>query len=101
MASEGWDIGDVWEPRGTFTVAQTTAIGSPTAVSLYVTAPGSTGPTEYTYAGGTVSLSTDGYFYKQIPLTASGTWSCRYKGTGTIISAAESYIEVRDQLVST
>lgn len=101
MASEGWDIGDVWRMKAYFTVGETTVLGQPTAVSIYIQSPGSTAPTEYTYGGATVSYSTDGYYYRDTPLTEAGIWQGRAKGTGAIVSAGPTFIEVREANLST
>lgn len=96
MASEGWDIGDVWRPKAYFTVGETTTIGDPTSVTLYIQSPSATTPETYT-----PSASTDGYYSRDTTLNESGIWRCRFKGTGAITAAGESFIEVRDQIIST
>jgi len=104
MATEGIDIGDTARIRGNFTVGLTTVLGDPTTVSLYIQAPSATAATEYTYAGGTVTKSTEaasGMYYRDHSITESGWWKVRYKGTGNVATAGEFSFEVREQTVST
>ena len=104
MATEGIDVGDTLRIRGNFTVGLTTVLGDPTTVSLYVQPPSSSAATEYTYAGGTVTKSTEaasGMYYRDHSITEAGLWRVRYKGTGNVATAGEYQFEVREQTVST
>lgn len=52
--------------------------------------------TSYTYGvdGALIKAST-GVYYVDVPVTASGTWSYRFAGTGIGQAAAESQFDVR------
>lgn len=67
------------------------AATDPTTVSLKVKAPG-TALATYTYAGGTLTRSSTGVYYKDISTTTTGGLY-RYYWTGTGTAAAAGYGE--------
>jgi hypothetical protein len=87
-----YDIGDLVRVTGTFTVSGTAT--DPTTITLKVLPPGSAVLT-YTYALSEVTKSATGVYYKDIPITSSGTWYYRWISTGTVVSAGEEYFHVR------
>lgn len=95
MASS-YDIGDVVRLTGTFTVGG--AATDPTTVALTVQDPsGNDGA--YTYAGGTVTKSSTGIYYKDVTLDEAGWWFYRWVGTGDCAAAGEGWFEVRESRV--
>jgi hypothetical protein len=87
-----YDIGDVVRVTCTFTNGAG-ANTDPTTVTLKVKTPALV-TTSYTWAGGTVTRSAAGIFYKDISLTMSGEWFYRFEGTGAVESADESNLIV-------
>ena len=87
-----YDIGDLVRVTGTFTVSSVAT--DPTTVTLKVLPPGGTLAT-YTYAAGEITKSGTGVYYKDIAITAAGTWYYRWLGTGAVVSAGEEYFHVR------
>lgn len=96
MTINVYDVGDV--VRVTCTFAVSSVATDPTTVTLSVKAPSGT-VTSYTYAGGTVSKSGTGVYYKDLTINASGTWTYRWVGTGTAATAEENQFLVRNQKV--
>lgn len=96
--SKPWFVDDVAKIGVTFTVGGVAT--NPSTVELSVQNPAGT-ITTYTYASGSVSQTTvsgtpvTGSYYKNIPLTAEGTWYWRWKGTGTAAAVDEGEIVVK------
>ncbi len=88
-----YDIGDVARVTCTFTVGIVNT--DPTTVTLEVKTPTNV-VTSYTWAGGTVTRSAAGIFYKDISLTMSGEWFYRFEGAGAVESASEGSLMVTD-----
>lgn len=61
------------------------ALADPTTISLVVTAPGGA-QTTYTYPG-TIVRQSLGAFTQDVPLTATGTWTAVWTGTGAAAGA--------------
>lgn len=70
-------------------------LADPTTVTLIVTDP-SGQRTIYTYAESTVTKSSTGVYYRDIPLVLPGEWSIRWTGTGTVAATKRSTIRVRN-----
>jgi hypothetical protein len=66
----------------------------PTTVSLIVRKPSGTEAT-YTYAGGTITKSAVGRYYKDLAIDIDGLWTFRWVSTGTAAGADEGEIQVR------
>ena len=88
------DIGDVWKPQASFTVA-----GSPTDPTTLVTrllAPDGTLTTAsysvaaLTSASTPVAKTTTGTFVYSVSLDQSGHWYVRFEGTGAAVAAEDS-----------
>lgn len=89
-----YDVGDIARVTCTFT-NESGVNTDPTTVTLEVKTP--TGViTSYTWAGGTVTRSAAGVFYKDISITMSGEWFYRFEGTGAVESASEANFYVLD-----
>lgn len=109
VTNAAFDIGDTIRlthsfKAGTYTVtsgvpSMTYALADPTTVTLAVVAPGSGTSGSYTYAGGTVTKSTTGVFYKDLTPDASGEWRCKWTGTGAVAEVDEFILTVRDRQV--
>lgn len=101
-----FDVGDTVRAWGVFKAATFTvtagvpapayALADPTTVTLLVQEPDGT-QTPYTYGGGGVSKHSTGVFYRDLPLTAAGTWRLRWAGTGAAAAAEETLFLVREQ----
>lgn len=91
-AGGGYLEGATVRMQATFSVSGSNT--DPTTVTLKVLPPGSTTATSYTYAGGTVTKSTTGVYYKDLALSTTGTWHYRWIGTGAAAGVAESPIVV-------
>jgi len=87
-----YDIGDTIRLRATFTISG--AATDPTTITLKVKNNSGTTST-YTYAGGTVSKTSTGIYYKDISLTNDGVWYYRFEGTGAVAAASEGQFIVR------
>jgi len=93
VTAPAYDIGDVVRFTGTFTNVSGT-VTDPTTVTLSIKSPSAI--TSYTYAGGAVTKSGTGVYYKDVSLDAQGTWYWRWVGTGAVATAAEGFVVVRD-----
>lgn len=60
----------------------------PTAVALLIAKPDGTTQIE-TYAGGGVSRSSTGTYYRDVLLNQHGIWYYRFNGTGTVVTGDE------------
>jgi hypothetical protein len=71
------------------------ANADPDVVKLYIRPP--TGnSTTYTYlSGNTIVKSSNGNYYADVSVNATGTWTYRWEGTGTLQAADEGFVEVR------
>lgn len=78
-------VGDTPRLSNTFEVAGTAT--DPTTVSLAVTDPSGNVDT-YTWAGGTVTKSATGVFYKDVTVDEDGVWEFKWTGTGTAADIA-------------
>lgn len=102
------DVGDTIRLTGTFKAgtytvtagvpSMTYALADPTTVTLTVVPP-TASSTAYTYAGGTVTKSTTGVFYRDLTPDAPGEWRIRWVGTGTVAAVEEGVLFVRDRQV--
>lgn len=92
MAINTYDIGDLVRVDGAFAVGGVAT--DPTTITLKVLPPGGDLLT-YTYAAGEITKSGAGVYYKDIPITAAGTWYYRWLGTGAVVSGGEGYFYVR------
>jgi hypothetical protein len=86
-----YNIGDLLRIRATFTDIAG-AVADPTNVTLKVKAPSGT-ITTYTYPG-TVSKESNGIYYYDFPVTASGVHFYNWAGTGAYTAADESQFSV-------
>jgi hypothetical protein len=92
MPTNTYDKGDLVRVKATFTV--NAVLTDPTTITLKVKDPEGT-VTTYTYAGGAVSKTSTGLYYKDVSVTNDGMWYYRFEGTGTVQSAGESSFRVR------
>ena len=92
MAVNTYDKGDLVRVKATFTVSS--VVTDPTTVTLKVKDPDGT-ITTYTYAGGTVTKTSTGLYYKDVSVSNDGVWYYRFEGTGACQSAAEAQFKVR------
>ena len=60
----------------------------PTTITLKILDPSGNTDT-YTYAGGTVSKSGTGGYYKNFTPDEAGTWRLYWAGTGTVVAATQ------------
>lgn len=77
--------GDTVTLTNTFKVSGTAT--DPTTVALAVTDPAGT-TTTFTYAGGTITKSATGVYYKNVTASAAGVWSFTWTGTGAAADVA-------------
>jgi hypothetical protein len=89
-----FDVGDEVRLSVAFTNAATAAAVDPGAVALSVRAPDGT-TTTYTHAAAEVTKTATGAYYRDVPLTAAGSWYWRWVGSGSNAAAAEGSISVR------
>lgn len=81
------DVGDVAHIQNVFTDT-TGGTVDPSEVILYLALPsGSVGT--YTYSAGQVSRQSQGSYYYNGTVTASGYWNARWVGTGAAVAAAQ------------
>ena len=92
MAVNTYDKGDAVRLKGTFTVSSVNT--DPTTIILKVKDSDGTIST-YTYAGGTITRSATGIYYKDVTVSNDGLWYYRFEGTGAVIAAGEGSFEVR------
>jgi hypothetical protein len=92
MAVNTYDKGDSVRLKCTFTVNSVNT--DPTTITLRVKDSDGT-IAVYTYAGGTITKSAVGIYYKDVTVSNDGIWYWRYEGTGTVIAAGESSFIVR------
>lgn len=96
--ANSYDLGDVVRLTATFTDTGGTP-ADPTAVTFTYGDPAGSWTTE-TSTGSVLNPSTGVYTLDIYPDSA-GVWSYKVNSTGTIQTAAESYIRVRHPRVST
>jgi hypothetical protein len=82
------------EAKGTFRDADGNLV-DPTEVTLYVKNPAGALST-YTYGAAEVTRESLGVFTKAVTLDASGVWYYRYKGTGSVVVARWTRVDVLD-----
>jgi hypothetical protein len=102
-----YDLGDAARLTATFRAAtityasgvpsSTLALADPTTITLELTAPSATSPTAYTYAGGGVSKSSTGVYYREITWTEAGEWRAKWTGTGAVAAVESQVYTVQDQ----
>ena len=92
MTANTYDKGDLIRVQGTFKV--NSVLTDPTTVTLKVKDPDST-ITTYTYAGGTITKSSTGIYYKDVSVSNDGAWYYRFEGTGACQAAGEKTFLVR------
>ena len=80
-----FSIGSTVRTTGTFRAAGT--LTDPTTINLKVHDPAGT-ETTYTYPA-TLTRTSLGIYYKDLPVTLSGNWYVRWIGTGTVPEADE------------
>lgn len=85
-----YDIGDRVRLTARFTDAITGLLSDPTVITLRTRPPvGAT--TTYTYGLDTKIVKDDvGVYHADVDVTASGSWSYKWAGTGAIVAAEES-----------
>lgn len=108
ITNAAFDIGDTIRVTGTFKAGTYTvtsgvpsmayALTDPTTITLSVVSPSAV-TTSYTYAGGTVTKSTTGVFYRDLTPDASGEWRCKWTSTGAVAAVDEFVLYVRDAQV--
>lgn len=94
-----YDIGDLVRVTSTFTLTADDTAVDPTTVTYTVKDP-SGNETEYTYAGGEVTRSSTGVFYKDVSIDEAGRWWIRVDGAGACVAAAEHSLLVRTNRVT-
>ncbi len=105
MAPNYYDIGDVVRTSSTFTDTGGTK-ADPGGLTWVFTEPDGT-DTVHTRSGtgststGSIFRTTDGVYYRDWTVTASGTHWYRYSSTGNITAAAEANFRVRNRHTDT
>lgn len=91
------DIGDIWKPTASFTVAGTPT--DPTNVHYYVMNPAGTvivsttvSASALTTVSSPLAKSTTGTFVLSQTITAAGYWYARFEGTGAATAAEDSEV---------
>ena len=87
-----YDKEDLIRLTGNFAISS--VLTDPLAVTLQIIAPDRAAGT-YTYAGGQVTKSATGIYYRDISLDQVGRWDYRFEGTGTVQAAADGMFLVR------
>lgn len=89
-----YDIGDVWKPQASFTVAGTAT--DPTTLVVKVKDPSGnvtttteSSPATLTSASSPVARTTAGTFILSEVLDETGHWYCNFKGTGAAVGAED------------
>ena len=82
------DVGDVVRIQNVFTDASGGTV-DPTEVILYL-APPSGAVGTYKYSASEVTRQSQGSFYYNGTITASGYWNVRWVGTGAAVAAEQS-----------
>lgn len=103
---KSYNVGDSVRAWGTFKAASWTvtsgvpsatyALADPTTITLTVRTPSGTS-TSYTYAAGTVLKHSTGVYYKEISLTERGVWLLSWIGTGGVIAAEDTAVQVESR----
>lgn len=88
-----YDIGDQVRLTSNLTNLSGT-LTDPTTVTLRVRKPDGVA-TDYTYAGGAVTKSSTGVYYRDVDIDQAGEWNYRWSGTGTLVVAEEGQFYVR------
>jgi len=87
------DIGDIWQPQATFTVAAAPA--DPTILTVLVMDPAGTVTTSSATVASLTSVSTPtaktstGVFVHSRSLTTAGHWYARFEGTGAVVASED------------
>jgi hypothetical protein len=81
----------------TFTVSGTPT--DPSTITLTVQDP-SGNQDSYTYAGGQVTKSGTGVYYKDVSVDEAGLWAFKWAGTGTVAAVIEEEVVVERSLLS-
>lgn len=90
-----YDVGDQVKLTATFTNASAVA-ADPTAVTVKTKTPAGV-TTTYTYGvDNEVVKSATGIYYILLTLATAGLWYVRFAGTGAIVAAAETSIDVME-----
>lgn len=88
-----YEVGQVVTLTGTFTNAAGVA-ADPTAITLYIKVP--TGAiTTLTYAGSDLTKIGTGVYTYNFAIAMSGRHWYRYVGTGAVVAASESSLDVK------
>ena len=92
-------VGDSIQPKATFTVAKVAT--DPTTVTLRVRRPSGT-ETSYVYGDDdAIEQESDGVYSASVALDEAGRWAFRWEGTGAVVAAAESILDVRGSAFTT
>lgn len=90
-----YDIGDRVRLTATFQDAITGVVADPTGITLRTKSPTGTAAV-YTYPGDPKIVKEGvGIYHADIDVTASGNWSYKWAGTGSIVAAEESVFFVK------
>jgi len=92
MSINTYDKSDSVRVQATFSVDSVNT--DPSTITLKVKNPAGTTST-YTYAGGTITRSAAGIYYKDITIDDDGMWYYRFEGTGAVVAASEHSFKVR------
>lgn len=82
------DVGDVVRIQNVFTNS-TGGTVDPTEVILYLAPPNGAAVGTYTYSGNAVQKQSQGTYYYNGTITASGYFNVRWVGTGAAVAAAQ------------
>lgn len=89
------DVGDVVRIQNVFTNASGGTV-DPSEVILYLGTPNGAAVGTYTYSGGAVQKQSQGSYYYNGTVDASGYWNVRWVGTGAVVAAAQDRFFARE-----
>lgn len=87
-----FDIGDLI--RASVVFYSGSFVVDPTVITYEIRKPDET-RSIFVYGGGDITRVTTGSYYRDVGLNQSGQWWDRWYCSGVIVSAQESYFEVR------
>ena len=94
-----YDIGDVVRCSAVFTNAAADGVDPATLVFTFLDPSGTKG--SYTYGVDAEVVRVEaGTYYVDIPITVSGTWRCRWVGTGLNAAAGDAFFVVRSSVLA-
>ena len=89
-------VGDALKLQATFTVSDVAT--DPTTITLEVQDP--SGNTDsYTYAGGGVTKTSTGIYYRIVTFDEAGTWIYQWTATGAVVTVEGDKIYVDEALL--